>query len=79
MINYERDITKAKKGDTDDLAYKKIAGFNEDLTAANKPEILQEDASESGSESSSEGGNDDDDRKLFIIINHNLSYWLLHS
>ncbi|CAD0200687.1 unnamed protein product [Chrysodeixis includens] len=62
VINYERDITKAKKGETDDLAYKKIAGFNEDLTAAEKPAILQEDdISESGSESGSEGDDDDDD------------------
>lgn len=61
VINYERDITKAKKGDTEDLAYKKIAGFNEDLTAAEKPDILQEDEiSDSGSDSGSEGSDDDE-------------------
>ncbi|XP_028178033.1 serine/threonine-protein kinase RIO1 [Ostrinia furnacalis] len=61
VINYERDISKAKKGDTEDLAYKKIAGFNEDLTGTvDKPDILQEDnISESGSESDS--GEDDDE------------------
>ncbi|KAL0822716.1 hypothetical protein ABMA28_004733 [Loxostege sticticalis] len=60
VINYERDITKAKKGETDDLAYKKIAGFNEDLTTVDKPDILQEDdISESGSESVS--GEEEDD------------------
>ncbi|CAH2039806.1 unnamed protein product, partial [Iphiclides podalirius] len=70
VINYERDISKAKKGDTEDLTYKKIAGFNEDLSGTvDKPEILQEDeinedddisdGSESGSGSSSiENGND---------------------
>ncbi|KAJ8716258.1 hypothetical protein PYW08_013543 [Mythimna loreyi] len=61
VINYERDITKAKTGDTEDLAYKKIAGFNEDLTAADKPEILQEvDISASGSDSGSEEDTEDD-------------------
>ncbi|XP_075978660.1 RIO kinase 1 [Anticarsia gemmatalis] len=69
VINYERDITKAKKGETDDLIYKKIAGFNEDLTGtADKPEILQDvDISESGSGSgsSSEGEDDDDDKTKF--------------
>lgn len=53
VINYERDIKKAKEGDTADLIYKKIAGFNEDLTTVDKPDILQEDnISEDGSESS---------------------------
>lgn len=56
VINYEQDITKAKQGETEDLTYKKVAGFNEDLTGtAVKPEILQDVAiSESGSENSSE-------------------------
>ncbi|XP_049874737.1 serine/threonine-protein kinase RIO1 [Pectinophora gossypiella] len=57
VINYERDINKAKQGETGDLMYKKIAGFNEDLTGtADKPGILQEDEICSGSE-----GSDDDD------------------
>lgn len=66
MINYERDINKAKKGDADDLAYKKIAGFKEDLSAADKPDILPEETTilqeeeineeeDSDSESESEG------------------------
>ncbi|XP_050680957.1 serine/threonine-protein kinase RIO1 [Leptidea sinapis] len=59
VINYERDINKAKKGDTADLTYQKIAGFNEDFTGtAEKPEILQEDdLSKSGSDSSSDEDN----------------------
>ncbi|KAJ0178425.1 hypothetical protein K1T71_006248 [Dendrolimus kikuchii] len=63
VINYERDINKAKKGDTEDLTYKKIAGFNEDLTGTvDKPDILQDDAvSESGSGSSSD--DEDEDQK----------------
>ncbi|CAH1638819.1 unnamed protein product [Spodoptera littoralis] len=67
VINYERDINNAKKGDTEDLAYKKIAGFKEDLSAADKPDILQDEAAilqeddvnedeESNSESESEEG-----------------------
>ncbi|KAG6461654.1 hypothetical protein O3G_MSEX012769 [Manduca sexta] len=60
VINYERDIKKAKEGDTDDLAYKKIAGFKEDLSGTvDKPEILQEDEISSGSED----GSDDDDEQ----------------
>lgn len=56
VINYERDITKAKKGETEDLTYKKIAGFNEDLSGTvDKPDILQGDVSES------EGSSDDED------------------
>ncbi|XP_072947731.1 serine/threonine-protein kinase RIO1 [Epargyreus clarus] len=67
VINYERDITKAKKGETDDLAYKKIAGFNENLTGtADKPDILQEDnLSGSSSEGSSGDENDDDGQTKF--------------
>ncbi|KPI91740.1 Serine/threonine-protein kinase RIO1 [Papilio xuthus] len=64
VINFERDISKAKKGETDDLTYKKIAGFNEDLTGTvDKPKILQEDDvnDEDGSESGSEDSSDDDD------------------
>lgn len=63
VINYERDINKAKAGDTDDITYKKIAGFNEDLTGTvDKPDILQYDSlSESNSEDSSD--DEDDDQK----------------
>ncbi|XP_022129070.2 serine/threonine-protein kinase RIO1 [Pieris rapae] len=64
VINYERDINKAKKGDTADLIYKKIAGFNEDLSTVDKPDILQEDnISESGSGSDSENNEDDDNNE----------------
>ncbi|KAF9811382.1 hypothetical protein SFRURICE_002751 [Spodoptera frugiperda] len=70
VINYERDINKAKKGDADDLAYKKIAGFKEDLSAADKPDILPEETTilqeeeineeeDSDSESESEGEGED--------------------
>lgn len=61
VINYERDINKAKKGETADLAYKKIAGFNEDMTGTvDRPDILQEDdVSDSGSDNSS----DDEDEE----------------
>ncbi|CAB3260341.1 unnamed protein product [Arctia plantaginis] len=66
VINYEQDITKAKKGETEDLTYKKIAGFNEDLTGtAVKPEILKDvEISESGSESSSEEEGDEEKSKF---------------
>ncbi|CAG5025146.1 unnamed protein product [Parnassius apollo] len=73
VINYERDISKAKKGDTEDLTYKKIAGFNEDLTGTvDKPDILKEDnidddendASESGSDVSSNEEGDDGKTKF---------------
>ncbi|KAI5645531.1 RIO1 family domain-containing protein [Phthorimaea operculella] len=61
VINYERDISKAKTGDTEDLMYKKIAGFNENLTGtAEKPDILQED--EILSDSGSEGSDEDDEQ-----------------
>lgn len=65
VINYERDIKKAKEGETEDLAYKKIAGFNEDLTGTvHKPEILQEDdVSDSGEGSSA---NEDEDKGQLI-------------
>lgn len=58
VINYERDINKAKEGETEELVYKKIAGFNEDLTGTvHKPQILQEDeVSESGEGSSGDEG-----------------------
>lgn len=58
VINYERDINKAKEGETEELVYKKIAGFNEDLTGTvHKPQILQEgEVSESGEGSSDEEG-----------------------
>ncbi|KAH9644148.1 hypothetical protein HF086_010363 [Spodoptera exigua] len=75
VINYERDINKAKTGNAEELAYKKIAGFKEDLSAADKPEILQEDIlqeddinEDSGSESDSEGESGDgeeESRKQF--------------
>lgn len=56
VINYERDINKAKEGETDQLAYKKIAGFNEDLTGTvHKPQILQEDEVSESGEGSSDG------------------------
>lgn len=68
VINYERDINKAKQGDTEDLAYKKIAGFNEDFTGtADKPDILQyDDLSEGSSGSESDEEDDDDESGLFI-------------
>ncbi|XP_013190851.1 serine/threonine-protein kinase RIO1 [Amyelois transitella] len=53
VINYERDIKKAKDGEADDLMYKKIVGFNEKLGTVDTPEILQ-DNSVSDSESDSE-------------------------
>ncbi|CAH1638820.1 unnamed protein product [Spodoptera littoralis] len=67
VINYERGINNAKEGDTEDLASKKIAGFKEDLSAVDKPDILQDEAAilqeddvnedeESNSESESEEG-----------------------
>lgn len=63
VINYERDINKAKKGETSDLTYMKIAGFNEDLSGTvDKPNILQEcEISEPESESTSVEDDDDDD------------------
>ncbi|XP_023936391.2 serine/threonine-protein kinase RIO1 [Bicyclus anynana] len=66
VINYERDINKAKKGETGDLAYKKIAGFNDDLTGTvDKPDILQEDEiSDSASESSSNDEADENKGKF---------------
>ncbi|XP_045766216.1 serine/threonine-protein kinase RIO1 [Maniola jurtina] len=66
VINYERDINKAKKGETADLAYKKIAGFNEDLTGTvDRPDILQDDAiSDSGSEKSSDEEGDENQTKF---------------
>lgn len=65
VINYERDIKKAKEGETDDLAYKKIAGFNRDLSGTvHKPEILQEDhISDSG-----DGSSDDEDEDRGQLI-----------
>ena len=55
VINYERDINKAKTGDTDDLIYKKITGLKEDLSGTvDKPDILQNDDLSSGSEDSSD-------------------------
>ncbi|KAM3966124.1 RIO kinase 1 [Aphomia sociella] len=62
VINYERDINQAKEGETDDLMYKKIAGFNEDLTvSANTPEILQ---NGSGAENNSDTDSDDDSNEV---------------
>lgn len=63
VINYERDIKKAKEGESDDLMYKKIAGFNENLTGTvDKPEILQDDdLTESGSESGSEDNDEENE------------------
>ncbi|XP_026325074.1 serine/threonine-protein kinase RIO1 isoform X2 [Hyposmocoma kahamanoa] len=54
VINYERDINKAKEGETEELVYKKIAGFNEDITGTvHKPQILLEhEVSDSGEGSS---------------------------
>lgn len=68
VINYERDISKGKKGDTEDLAYKKIAGFNENLTGTvDKPDILHNDEiSASGSGSESDEEDDDDEGILFL-------------
>ncbi|XP_032520741.2 serine/threonine-protein kinase RIO1 [Danaus plexippus] len=67
VINYERDINKAKKGETEDLIYQKIAGFNEDFTGTvDKPQILQdEDVSCSGSGSSDDEDEDDGERTKF--------------
>lgn len=69
VINYERDINKAKKGETEDLIYQKIAGFNEDFTGTvDKPQILQdEDVSCSGS-GSSDDEDEDDGESMEIII-----------
>ncbi|XP_052754934.1 serine/threonine-protein kinase RIO1-like isoform X1 [Galleria mellonella] len=63
VINYERDINKAKVGETNDLMYKKIAGFNEDLTVTvDTPEILQDiSISESGSDTSSDDNSNDEE------------------
>lgn len=65
VVNFERDINKAKKGDTDGLTYTKITGFNADLTGTvDTPEILKyenlnSDGSQSGSCSDDEDDGDD--------------------
>lgn len=66
VINYERDISKAKKGDTEDLTYKKIAGFKEDLSGtANRPEILEEDDVSGSSDSSEDEDRDEESGTKF--------------
>lgn len=67
VINYERDITNAKKGESEELIYKKIAGLNKDLSGTtDKPEILQDvDISDSGSEGSSESEDENIDSTRF--------------
>ncbi|GBP74158.1 hypothetical protein EVAR_53348_1 [Eumeta japonica] len=70
VVDFERDINKAKKGETDDLTYKKITGFNSDLTGTiNRPDILSDDdvQSESGSDISS--AEDEDGEKPSKFIN----------
>lgn len=66
VINYERDITKAKKGESDDLAYKKIAGFNEDLSGTvDKPDILQEDEVSDSEENSDD---ENEEKSMYIFF-----------
>lgn len=72
VIDFERDIKKAREGDVEDLTYQKITGLKPDLTGTtNKPDILDyDDVSESGSgeDGSSSGDMENSDRrKLFIF------------
>ncbi|KAL4713585.1 hypothetical protein ACJJTC_005070 [Scirpophaga incertulas] len=69
VLNYERDINNAKQGETENLIYKKIAGFNEDLTGTvDKPDILNNNKndSQSESESSSDDENDNENETKFV-------------
>lgn len=45
----ERDIEKAKTGDADDLVYKVLAGFSDQLTVKDSPDVLREEHESEGS------------------------------
>lgn len=62
----ERDIRLAKTGDVNDLVYKTLVGLKLDLSTVEKPEILEIQPSESGSESSglSEDQSDNEETKF---------------
>ncbi|XP_044735344.1 serine/threonine-protein kinase RIO1 [Chrysoperla carnea] len=55
VVDFERDIAKAKTGEGDDLIYKKLTGLKSDLSgAAVNPDILSSDENSSESDSDSE-------------------------
>ncbi|KAG7296364.1 hypothetical protein JYU34_021503 [Plutella xylostella] len=71
VIDFERDIKKAREGDVEDLTYQKITGLKPDLTGTtNKPDILDyDDVSESGSgeDGSSSGDMENSDRPTAFV------------
>lgn len=68
MVHIERDIRTAKEGGADNLVYKTIVGLKSDLSTAQKPAILGENADDmSGSEDDedeSDDGNSNSDEDI---------------
>lgn len=57
MIDFERDINKAKSGDVNDLVYKTLVGLKADLSGTvSKPEILEDTDDESAEDEEEEEG-----------------------
>lgn len=61
VVDFEKDIKKAKTGLGGDLIYKTIAGLDSELKVQEKPDILGEksDNEDSNSENSGDEGNYD--------------------
>ncbi|XP_049808207.1 serine/threonine-protein kinase RIO1 [Schistocerca nitens] len=67
VVDFERDITKAKAGEGEDLTYKTITGLKSDLSQPQQtPEILQGAKSDSDTENASEDDSDTEKSSKFV-------------
>lgn len=73
MVDFEKDIKKAKTGLGGDLIYKTIAGLDSDLKVKEKPDILGE-KSDDEEDSNSENSSDEGKYDLLFCFTRNIRY-----
>lgn len=75
VVDFEKDIKKAKTGLGGDLIYKTIAGLDSELKVQEKPDILGEksDDEDSNSENSGDEGNYD----KFLFSRNKFEFYLI--
>lgn len=73
MVDFEKDIKKAKTGLGGDLIYKTIAGLDSDLKVKEKPDILGE-KSNYEEDSNSENSSDEGKYDLLFCFTRNIRY-----
>lgn len=73
MVDFEKDIKKAKTGLGGDLIYKTIAGLDSDLKVKEKPDMLGE-KSDDEEDSNSENSSDEGKYDLLFCFTRNIRY-----